>query len=44
MLFPLEKTRVKQGTMLIETVLSGDSMYWKKRNNKIEMAEDGKMN
>ena len=24
MLFPLEKTRVKPGTVLIETVLSGD--------------------
>ena len=27
MLFPLEKTRIKPGTMLIETVLSGDSLY-----------------
>ena len=27
MLFPLEKTRVKPGTVLIETVLSGDSLY-----------------
>ena len=26
-LFPLEKTRVKLGTVLIETVLSGDSLY-----------------
>ena len=29
-LFPLEKTRVKPGTVLIETVLSGDSLYHKK--------------
>ena len=27
MLFLLEKTRVKPGTVLIETVLSGDSLY-----------------
>ena len=27
MLFPLEKTRVKSGTVLIETVLSGDYLY-----------------
>ena len=26
-LFPLEKTRVKPGTVLIETVLSRDSLY-----------------
>ena len=29
MIFPLEKTRVKSGTVLIETVLSGDSLYYK---------------
>ena len=27
-LFPLEKTCVKTGTVLIETVLSGDSLYF----------------
>ena len=27
MLFPLDKTRVKPGTVLVETVLSGDSLY-----------------
>ena len=27
MLFSLEKSRVKPGTVLIETVLSGDSLY-----------------
>ena len=27
MLFPLENTRVKLGTVLIEIVLSGDSLY-----------------
>ena len=26
-LFPIEKPRVKQGTVLIETVLSGDILY-----------------
>ena len=26
-LFSLEKTRVKPGTVLIETVLSGDTLY-----------------
>ena len=26
-IFPLEKTRVKPGTVLIETVLSGDYLY-----------------
>ena len=29
MLFPFEKIRVKPGTVLIETVLSGDPLYWK---------------
>ena len=28
MLFPVEKTRFKTGTVLIETVLSGDSLYY----------------
>ena len=28
MLFPLQKKRVKPGTVLIETVLSGDSLYF----------------
>ena len=27
MLFPVEKTRFKTGTVLIETVLSGDYLY-----------------
>ena len=27
MLFPFEKIRVKPGTVLIETVLSGDPLY-----------------
>ena len=28
MLFPLQKNCVKPGTVLIETVLSGDSLYF----------------
>ena len=31
MLFPLEKTRFKPGTVLIETVLSGDPLYLERR-------------
>jgi hypothetical protein len=35
-LFPLEKSRVKLGTVLIETVLSGDYLYYKiiRKNDK----------
>ena len=29
MLFPVEKKHVKQGTMLIETMLNGDPLYFR---------------
>ena len=33
--FPLEKTRVKPGTVLIETVLSGDYLHYEKSSPKL---------
>ena len=41
MLFPLEKTRVKSGTVLIETVLSGDYLYFE---NVARQASTGQEN
>ena len=43
MQFPLEKNCVKLGTMLIETVLSGDSLLYKGISKKIQKIQNWKL-